>query len=723
MKTTQLLRLISIINSLFIIPACSAQNPSENLMEEVLEDLSVNNDINNSVNSLNWENELEELSNRLQEPVNLNSATREQLEQFPFLSDIQIEHLLAYIYIHGQMETIYELQLVEELDRQTIQYLLPFVCIKAINNEPAFRWKTMLKDAGRYGKNEVLTRLDIPFYKRKGYEHTYLGPSVYNSVKYTFRYRDQLYAGGVAEKDAGEPFAALHNSYGYDYYSFYLLLQNCGRLKSLAVGNYRLSFGQGLVMSTDYLMGKTIYASSFNNRSTGIKRHSSTDEYNYFRGVATTVALTKRLSVSAFYSHRNMDGVVTDGEITSVYKTGLHRSRKEADKKNLLTSQLTGGNVSYQQNHIRLGITGVYYVFNRPYEPELTGYSKYNIHGNHFYNLGIDYAYRWRRFSFQGETAIGKQGWASLNRLQYSPVQDIQFMLIHRFYSYDYWAMYAHSFGEGSTVQNEQGYYVGLETTPFSHWRFFVSFDLFSFPWKKYRINKPSRGTDGLIQATFTPRTNLSMYLKYRYKQKERDLTGSKGTLTLPIFHHQLRYRLNYSLNDVFSSRTTLDYNHFHSQDRAATKGYQVTQMISSQLPWTRLFADVQGSYFCTDDYDSRVYVSEKGLLYTFYTPSFQGRGFRCAVRLRYELNKHWLFITKFGETIYLNRNEIGSGNDLIYGNKKADIQMQLRIKFYCIFVCQKIIKEYENKWMIKLLLTECLMSGMHNLYILHTIL
>ena len=683
MKTTQLLRLISIINSLFIIPACSAQNPSENLIEEVLEDLSVNNDINNSVNSLNWENELEELSNRLQEPVNLNSATREQLEQFPFLSDIQIEHLLAYIYIHGQMETIYELQLVEELDRQTIQYLLPFVCIKAINNEPAFRWKTMLKDAGRYGKNEVLTRLDIPFYKRKGYEHTYLGPSVYNSVKYTFRYRDQLYAGGVAEKDAGEPFAALHNRYGYDYYSFYLLLQNCGRLKSLAVGNYRLSFGQGLVMSTDYLMGKTIYASSFNNRSAGIKRHSSTDEYNYFRGVATTVALTKRLSVSAFYSHRNMDGVVTDGEITSVYKTGLHRSRKEADKKNLLTSQLTGGNVSYQQNHIRLGITGVYYVFNRPYEPELTGYSKYNIHGNHFYNLGIDYAYRWRRFSFQGETAIGKQGWASLNRLQYSPVQDIQFMLIHRFYSYDYWAMYAHSFGEGSTVQNEQGYYVGLETTPFSHWRFFVSFDLFSFPWKKYRINIPSRGTDGLIQATFTPRTNLSMYLKYRYKQKERDLTGSKVTLTLPIFHHQLRYRLNYSLNDVFSSRTTLDYNHFHSQDRAATKGYQVTQMISSQLPWTRLFADVQGSYFCTDDYDSRVYVSEKGLLYTFYTPSFQGRGFRCAVRLRYELNKHWLFITKFGETIYLNRNEIGSGNDLIYGNKKADIQMQLRIKFF----------------------------------------
>ena len=682
MKTTQLIRLISIINSLFIIPACSAQNPSQSIIEDIFEDLSVNNGTDNSVNTPDWENELEELSNRMQEPVNLNVATREQLEQFSFLSDIQIEHLLAYIYIHGQMKTIYELQLVEEMDKQTIQYLLPFVCIKAINNEPAFRWKTMLKDAGRYGKNEVLTRLDIPFYKRKGYEHTYLGPSVYNSVKYGFRYSDQLYAGVVAEKDAGEPFGALHNRYGYDYYSFYLLLKNCGRLKTLAVGNYRLSFGQGLVISTDYLLGKTVYASSFNTRSGGIKKHSSTDETNYFRGAAATVSITKQWSVSGFYSHRSLDGVLTDGEITSIYKTGLHRSQKEADKKNLFTMQLTGGNVSYQQNRIRLGITGIYYVFNRPYEPQLTGYSQYNIHGNQFYNLGIDYACRWHRFSFQGETAMGKQGSATLNRLQYSPVEGTQLMIVQRYYSYNYWAMFAHSFGEGSTVQNEQGYYLGLETSPFRHWHFFASFDLFSFPWKKYRISQPSHGVDGLFQATFTPHSHLTMYLKYRYKQKERDLTDSKEKLTLPIFHHQLRYRLNYFGGDVFSSRTTLDYNHFHSQDRAASKGYQVTQMISSQLPWTRLFADVQGSYFSTDDYDSRVYVSEKGLLYTFYTPSFQGRGFRCAVRLRYELNEHWMLITKFGETIYLDRNEIGSGNDLIQGNKKADVQMQLRIKF-----------------------------------------
>ena len=48
MKTTQLFRLISIINSLFIIPACSAQNPSQSLIEDIFEDLSVNNSVDNA---------------------------------------------------------------------------------------------------------------------------------------------------------------------------------------------------------------------------------------------------------------------------------------------------------------------------------------------------------------------------------------------------------------------------------------------------------------------------------------------------------------------------------------------------------------------------------------------------------------------------------------------------------------------------------------------------
>ena len=78
--------------------------------EEVMENLSISDE---EGDTRNWENELEELTDLVNNPVNINSATKEQLQRFPFLNDVQIENLLAYIYIHGSMQTVYELQLVE----------------------------------------------------------------------------------------------------------------------------------------------------------------------------------------------------------------------------------------------------------------------------------------------------------------------------------------------------------------------------------------------------------------------------------------------------------------------------------------------------------------------------------------------------------------------------------------------------------------------------------
>ena len=43
---------------------------------------------------VNWEEHIEEIQDRLESPIELNTATRQELEQLPFLSDIQIEHIL-----------------------------------------------------------------------------------------------------------------------------------------------------------------------------------------------------------------------------------------------------------------------------------------------------------------------------------------------------------------------------------------------------------------------------------------------------------------------------------------------------------------------------------------------------------------------------------------------------------------------------------------------------
>lgn len=362
-------------------------------------------------------------------------------------------------------------------------------------------------------------------------------------------------------------------------------------------------------------------------RTGGIRKHSSIDEYNYFRGAATTIVVLPSLEFSAFYSHRSMDGVLKGGEIASIYKTGLHRTQKEADKINVFAMQLMGGNVTYEKHALKLGITGIYYFFNRPYESKLDKYAKYNLHGNNFYNLGIDYKYRLGRLTWIGEGAIGKQGYALLNQLKYKLLTVYQLLLIHRYYGHDYWSFFGRSFGESSTPQNENGWYLAAEATPFAHWRFFASLDLFSFPWWKYRISKPSQGVDVMFQVAYSPRRSLSMYLNYRYKQKERDVSGTSGKIISPIYHHKLRYRLTYT-PAAFLLRTTIDYNHFRQQSEKGhpfkgKQGWQCTQSCAYTFPRFPLSASLQGTYFHTDDYDSRIYASEKGLLYAFYIPPF----------------------------------------------------------------------------------------------------
>ena len=132
----------------------SAQQTIEPDLVEILEQLNENDEDE----AYGWENEIEDLYDRIREPVNLNSATKEELEQFPFLSDLQVENILAYLYINGQMKTIHELQLVEEMDRRTIRYLLPFVHVQPVKEkEPLPSLKNIFSYGGTLSQHEVVT--------------------------------------------------------------------------------------------------------------------------------------------------------------------------------------------------------------------------------------------------------------------------------------------------------------------------------------------------------------------------------------------------------------------------------------------------------------------------------------------------------------------------------------------------------------------------------------
>jgi hypothetical protein len=243
--------------------------------------------------------------------------------------------------------------------------------------------------------------------------------------------------------------------------------------------------------------------------------------------------------------------------------------------------------------------------------------------------------------------------------------------------------MFARSFSEGGYTQNENGVYAAVEGSPIRYWQFFASVDFFAFPWLKYGIDKPSSGLGVLAQLSYSPRRDLTMSLRHQYKKKDKNYTDEEGVKTVrPLHRHQLRYRLKYSPNDYFFLRTTIDYNQVYPQGVPASQGFQLVQTLSYAFRAFPVKAEIQGSYFHTDDYESRVYSYEKGMIYSFYTPSFYGKGSRTAIHLRYNFRKNGTIIAKIGQTIYYDRNEIGSGADVIDGNKKLDLQMQLQLKF-----------------------------------------
>ena len=72
-----------------------------------------------------WEDICEQLSELEQHPMDINTATREQLSELPFLSEQQIQDMVEYLDRYGPMKSLNELRMIPSLDYLQIQ-LLPF---------------------------------------------------------------------------------------------------------------------------------------------------------------------------------------------------------------------------------------------------------------------------------------------------------------------------------------------------------------------------------------------------------------------------------------------------------------------------------------------------------------------------------------------------------------------------------------------------------------------
>ena len=636
----------------------------------------------------------EELSFREQNPMNLNSVTRDQLEIFPLLSFNQASAIADFLEKNRPIYTVFELRNVYLLDIGTIELILPFFYVGDFDSG---RKETLnVAEAVKYGRHNVQMRFDKTLTKRAGYgefsdsilskypNRKYVGEDFYHSLKYSFTYRDKIQAGLVGEKDAGEPFWQPNYKKGYDHYGFHFIIRNVGKLKALALGDYRLSFGQGLVLNNDFMMGKAFVTNSIVRQTQMPKRHFSTAENGYFRGAATVVEILN-MDLTMFYSNQLIDAnLSSDEEITSFKTDGYHRVPLDFTKRNNTREQVMGMNLNYRLNRFQIGVSGLYHIYNKTYNPTLRYYNEDYLRGKQNANFGIDYSYRFSKFNFTGETALSKNGaLAHLHALQYSPSSLASFTLLYRDYPSNYQAMYAKAFAEGGGVQNERGLYLGTTFYPLARVTVSMYGDLVKFSKPKYNINDPSSALDLYALVTYNFTRDHLFEVRYKFKRKEKNTKypDDKSTMVLPYMTNKLRFRYANTLRSGWYFRTTLDLANYQVLYFPHEFGYMISQNVGHR-GHKKIHGDAFFGLFKSDTYNSRLYSYERNILSTFYMPSFYGEGFRTALSVRCNIRNNLSFSVKASQTRYFDRDVISSGTEQINSNSRTDIFTYLVWKF-----------------------------------------
>lgn len=629
-------------------------------------------------------------------PININSADSTELQRLGFLTNKQIEGIHYYLYRYGALHSVGELMLIPELDyrtRQLLSYFITFGELKSQREETHDVWRHMLTQ----GRSELSSRIDIPLYSRAGHAtHTqaaldaapsryYMGNGLYHNIRYNYRYDTRLSWGISAETDAGEP-SFTTTTPRPDYLSGYIQLGDMGMLRQLVVGSYRLRFGQGLVLNSDFSLGKNMLLQGLTKQSASIKPHRGTGESDYYSGAATTFAWDT-WQLTAFVSHRFLDATLDGASISTLKTDGYHRTPLEIAKRHNTRANLFGTHIGYSAHGLHMGLTALYQSFNRRFAPPKQDYKRYAPQGNAFTNVSVDYAWFHHRISIAGETAIdGKGAIATLNTLRLRAADQLHLTLLQRHYAHDYWALEGKSFSTSSDIRNEQGIYLGAEWQPHRQLQVTAYVDACHFPYQRYRVSAPSYSTDGMMNINYTVNDKHQLTVRYRYRMKQRDVAEgyllTDGTL-MNEWTHRLRTQWNGEFSQQMSCQMLVE-SCIMQAETLETGVMTSVQATYSPIWKSHTLRFSIGTTGFKADYSARLYGYERGLLYAYNYQMYSGTGLRGYLLLQYShKNAPRLSCTaKVGTTYYFDRNTIGSGAAMIDACHREDIQLQVRYTF-----------------------------------------
>jgi hypothetical protein len=642
----------------------------------------------------------EQLESYLERPLNLNRAEEADLRNLGLLTDVQVLNLLQHRQRTGNLLAIYELQAIPGFDENTIQRILPFVSVNTGLDDFQLGVGEMLRE----GRNEVFLRWNRILETQRGYlpaedpeANRYLGTPDQYYVRYKHSYYNRMSYGVTMEKDRGEEFFTGSNPNGFDYYSAHFFLKDYRSwLKALAVGDFQVSFGQGVIQFSGFGYGKSAQATTIKRTGNTIRPYSSVNEALFMRGAAVELAPTPYLDLALFASSRRRDGNLIstidslgnesfEAAISSFNDFGLHRTPAEIEDEGAIGQRTVGGSLRLYKNANHIALNVLYDQLDKPLNVRPRPYNRFFFNGDRLLNVSLDYSYLYKNFNLFGETAMSDNGgWATTNGLLIALHRRADLAFLYRNFQRDYQALNANPLAEATRASNEEGFYVGLILRPASRWEFSAYFDQFRFPWLRFQVDSPSGGYEYRARLTYEQRRRLRVYLEVRNESKDINAPDNETAFNFAVRRtlFQTRLHIGNQLSKSLELRSRFDWGYVEDEIEGRRQGFVILQDVIFRPADFPLSFTARYALFDTHGFTIRFYHFENNLLNTFLVPAYFNRGSRAYLNLRYRPTRNLTLEARIAQTFWSDREVVGSGLEQVTGPVRTEAGAQIKYRF-----------------------------------------
>ncbi len=612
-------------------------------------------------------------------PIDLNKTDGQALLELGLLTHEQVQEIINHRQHTGPFQSIYELQTLAGFTPEVIHKIAPFITAGSTETLGA-----ILKKLPKSRSNYLALGYSRLFPTAQGFVNgAYSGSPDRAQLRWRMRYPGRLSIGITAQKDPGEAWLRNTAIPSPDYLSAHVYLEDQGRLQQLAIGDYRLQFGQGLVLGAGFMVGKnTETVTSVKQATLGVIPYTSITETRYLRGSALTLQLARPWRVSLFYSNQNLDATVADSAariVTGIRTSGLHRTASERAGRGRLNEQVWGGAVTYRQGAFAGGVVLMNTLYDQTIRPPDRLYNYYRFSGRQALNYSWFGQYEAGGFMFFSEIARTHNRGTAVNAgLLGSLNAWADVSLLYRHFDPGFYSFYGLAFSERSVLGNENGFYWGLRLYPAAGTVISAYADMYRFPWLTAATAAPTNGLDYMVRIDQEINDNNRFYLQGRFERAARQ--ESTGPVYTNSPASLLKLLANFDLNTEMPLwfRLRLQYNRYRQQQNE--QGWLFYQELNYSR--RKLGLSLRLLLFDTDSYNARQYAYERDMLFSYVTRVFAGRGMSYYLLLRYKPIRHLTCRLKWSYTHYADRNQIGSGNDTLPGNERTQLTAQLYYSF-----------------------------------------